>query len=77
MLGLTFREAEILFWVAQGKANAEIAVILGTAPNTVKKHLQNLMPKIGVESRLRRRCGPWRCWRVERPARVLSGWPGT
>jgi DNA-binding CsgD family transcriptional regulator len=38
--------------VAQGMANAEIAVILGAAPNTVKKHLQNLMPKIGVESRL-------------------------
>lgn len=51
-LGLTPRETEILFWVAQGKANAEIATILSTAPNTVKKHLQNMMPKLGVETRL-------------------------
>jgi DNA-binding response OmpR family regulator/DNA-binding CsgD family transcriptional regulator len=52
VLGLTVREAEILFWVAQGKANFEVAVILGTAPNTIKKHLQNIMPKLGVENRL-------------------------
>jgi DNA-binding response OmpR family regulator/DNA-binding CsgD family transcriptional regulator len=52
ILGLTAREAEMLFWVAQGKANAEVASILGTSPNTVKKHLQSIMPKLGVESRL-------------------------
>ncbi|HKB92021.1 MAG TPA: response regulator [Opitutaceae bacterium] len=51
-LGITPREAEILFWVAQGKTSPEIAVILETAPNTVKKHVQNMLPKIGVETRL-------------------------
>lgn len=50
-LGLTDREAEVLLWVAQGKANGDIATILGTAENTVKKHLQNLFEKLGVDNR--------------------------
>src|SRR6185295_4033970 len=50
-LGLTDREAEVLLWVAQGKSNAEIATILGAAENTVKKHLQNIFEKLGIESR--------------------------
>lgn len=51
-LGLTPRETEILFWIAQGKTNAEIGTILGAAPATVKKHVENLLPKLGVETRL-------------------------
>lgn len=51
-LGLTPREAEILFWIAHGKTNGEIGVILELAPNTVKKHVQNLLPKLGVETRI-------------------------
>ncbi len=50
-LGLTPREAEVLLWVAQGKSNAEIGTILGSTENTVKKHLQNLFEKLGVDSR--------------------------
>ena len=50
-LGLTEREAEVLLWVAQGKSNADIAIILGMAEKTVKRHLSNLFPKLGVESR--------------------------
>lgn len=50
-LGLTTREAEVLLWAAQGKANADIAVILGAAENTVKKHLQHVFEKLGVDSR--------------------------
>lgn len=51
-LGLTPRETEILFWVAQGKTNGEIGTILGAARTTVKKHVENLLPKLGVETRL-------------------------
>lgn len=51
-LGLTPRETEILFWVAQGKTNAEIATILDSSFSTVKKHVENLLPKLGVETRL-------------------------
>ena len=50
-LGLTAREAEVLLWVAQGKSNGEIAAILGATENTVKKHLQNIFEKLGVDSR--------------------------
>src|SRR5262245_8334440 len=49
-LGLTPREAEVLLWVAQGKSNAETAVITGAAEKTVKKHLTHIFEKLGVES---------------------------
>lgn len=51
ILGLTTREAEVLLWVAQGKSNADIATILGMTVHTVKKHLQNIFEKLGVETR--------------------------
>ncbi len=51
-LGVTPREAEVLFWVAHGKTSPEIALILGTALNTVKKHVGNILLKLGVETRL-------------------------
>jgi DNA-binding NarL/FixJ family response regulator len=50
-LGLTPREAEILFWIIQGKTNPEIAVILEMKLVTVKKHVQNVLEKLGVENR--------------------------
>lgn len=50
-LGLTPREAEVLFWAAQGKTNAEIAVILGITPSTAKSHLENIYAKLGVDGR--------------------------
>jgi DNA-binding NarL/FixJ family response regulator len=50
-LGLTRREAEVLLWIAQGKGNGEIASILGASEHTVKKHVQHIFCKLGVESR--------------------------
>ena len=50
--GLTVREAEVLFWVAHGKTNQDVAEILETSIHTVKKHMANLMVKMGVENRL-------------------------
>ncbi len=50
-LGLTEREAEVLLWVAQGKSNGDIAILLGMAETTVKRHLSNLFPKLGVDGR--------------------------
>ena len=50
-LGVTEREAEVLYWVAQGKTSPEIAIILGSALKTVKKHLQRVYEKLGVETR--------------------------
>jgi DNA-binding CsgD family transcriptional regulator len=50
-LGLTVREAEVLLWVGNGKANREIAVILAMSPRTVNKHLEQIFRKLGVENR--------------------------
>jgi len=50
-LGLSAREAEILLWVAQGKTNFEAAIILGISAATVKKHLEHIYAKLGVEGR--------------------------
>ena len=61
-LGLTAREAEVLYWIAYGKTNPEIAIILGVAPTTMKKHVQSILAKLGVESRFFAACGPWPCW---------------
>lgn len=51
VLGLTPREAEVLFWVARGKTNDEIATVLGIGLTTVKKHLESTYSKLGVENR--------------------------
>lgn len=51
-LGLTQREAEILRWVADGKTNPEIAIILGISARTVQKHLERIYQKLGVECRM-------------------------
>ncbi len=64
-LGVTPRESEVLLWVAQGKSNAAIGVILGMTEGTVKKHLQRIFEKGGFESR-----GAAAVWATER---LLAG----
>jgi DNA-binding response OmpR family regulator len=48
---LTAREAEVLYWVVKGKINRDIADIVGSSPATVKKHLERVFAKLGVETR--------------------------
>lgn len=48
---LTWREAEVLYWVSRGKTNRDIGDILGTSPRTVNKHLEHVFEKLGVETR--------------------------
>lgn len=50
-LGLTPREAEVLYWLAQGKSNPDIATILGAGVRTVHKHVENIFRKLGLETR--------------------------
>ncbi|NJA07184.1 response regulator transcription factor [Methylococcaceae bacterium WWC4] len=50
-LKLTFREAEILMWIARGKTNKEIGIILGSSPRTINKHLEHIFEKLGVSTR--------------------------
>lgn len=50
-LGLTARQAEVAYWVAQGKTNPEIAVILAASPRTIDKHMERILERLGVENR--------------------------
>jgi DNA-binding CsgD family transcriptional regulator len=51
LLGLTKREAEVLFWVAKDQNNREIALLLGCSEKTVQKHLEHIYRKLGVQTR--------------------------
>lgn len=48
---LTRREAEVLLWLARGKSNRDIAQILAISYRTIDKHLEQIYPKLGVETR--------------------------
>jgi DNA-binding CsgD family transcriptional regulator len=48
---LTLREREVLEWMGQGKANAEIGMILGISTHTVKRHVERILAKLGAENR--------------------------
>jgi len=50
-LGLTPRASETLLWLSQGKTNSDIATILGITESTVKKHVQEIFEKLGIETR--------------------------
>lgn len=48
---LSDREVEVLLLVARGLSNRQIAKSLFIAEATVKRHLANVYPKLGVNSR--------------------------
>ena len=50
-LALTPREAEVLFWISQGKSNHDIGVILGAKTGTICKHVEHILGKLNVENR--------------------------
>jgi DNA-binding CsgD family transcriptional regulator len=49
--GFTARECEVLHWIASGKRDAEVAVILGSTVRTINKHVENCLAKFGVANR--------------------------
>jgi DNA-binding CsgD family transcriptional regulator len=51
LLGLSQRETEVLYWLIQGKDNKYIAIQLNIKVGTVRKHLENIYLKLGVQSR--------------------------
>jgi DNA-binding response OmpR family regulator len=51
VFGLTLREADVLTWIANGKANRDIGEILELSPRTINKHLERISRKLGVENR--------------------------
>lgn len=50
--GLTRRETEVLSLLAEGRANAEIGEELELSPRTVEKHVEHILDKLGVKSRV-------------------------
>jgi DNA-binding NarL/FixJ family response regulator len=51
MLGLTARETEVLTWIARGKTNYEIGVILSACTGTICKHVEHILCKLNVKNR--------------------------
>ena len=49
--GLTNQEAKILYWIAQGKSNQDIADILFCKRRVIEKHNQHIFEKLSVENR--------------------------
>lgn len=45
------RKNQVLKWMAEGKRNSEIAVILGLSSRTVEKHVEDILRELGVENR--------------------------
>lgn len=52
LAALTGREEEVVYWVSQGKTNADIALILGISSNTVRNHLYNASEKLSASNRM-------------------------
>jgi DNA-binding NarL/FixJ family response regulator len=50
-VGLSERELEVLLMVARGMSNQQIATSLHLSEATIKRHLANIYPRIGVSSR--------------------------
>jgi DNA-binding CsgD family transcriptional regulator len=50
-VGLGVRATEVLYWLAKGKTNQEIGIILGIATETVKAHLKRIFVRLNVENR--------------------------
>jgi DNA-binding CsgD family transcriptional regulator len=69
-LGLTGRELAVLRLLCEGHTGPAIAHRLGTAPATVRKHLENVYRKLGVHDRLM-------AYRVAQEAGLVDGAPGS
>lgn len=50
-LGISARQAEVLHWMAEGKTDEEIGLILSVSAHTAHKHVQNVFKKLGVSNR--------------------------
>ncbi len=48
---LSRRQVEILNWIADGKSNDDIALILGISTHTVNYHIQQILDKTGTQNR--------------------------
>jgi DNA-binding CsgD family transcriptional regulator len=71
-LALTRREAEVLFWISQGKSNHDIGVILGAKTGTICKHVEHILGKLNVENRTAAAVVALETYRSAAPASELN-----
>jgi DNA-binding CsgD family transcriptional regulator len=50
-LGLTCRQAEVAFWIAQGKTNDDLAIILNTSRHTIPHHVEAILGRLQLATR--------------------------
>lgn len=50
-LGLTRRQADVLYWICQGKSNSEIAILLKISVRTVTFHVSHILESLNVSNR--------------------------
>lgn len=50
--GLTERESQVIVLAAEGLSNREIAAALYLSPETIKSHLRQIFPKLGLRNRV-------------------------
>src|SRR5262249_659526 len=71
--GLSPREAQVLDWVAQGKTNREMDVILELSRRRVQKHLEQIYRKILLRPGLSQQPKPTRWHRSPASNKVYKG----
>ena len=49
---LTERQRQVIGLIAQGKTSVQVGEELGLSPRTVDRHIENIMKKLGMRSRL-------------------------
>jgi DNA-binding NarL/FixJ family response regulator len=70
-LGLTPRQAEVAFWIAQGKTNDDLATILNTSHHTIPHHVEAILGRLHLATRAEiMLCAletlGWLCWPAKR-----------
>jgi len=68
-LKLTPREAEVLFWISEGKSNQDIGLILDACTGTICKHVEHILSKLNVENRTAAALiAHEKCWSIAQPS---------
>ena len=72
---LTPREREVLHWIAEGKRDEEISMILKTRPRTIKQHVRAILSKLDVETRTAAAAVAWRARMAEPSTPQVAAMP--
>ena len=57
---LTPREKEILYWLAQGLSNSEVAARMVLSEKTVKNHVSHMLKKLDIRDRTQAAIMAWK-----------------